>query len=127
MKPLKPVVGIILVFLLGAVSGSLVTYLVSQARMETFIKGGPAVREEHLVKRLTTELDLDTQQHAQVEAIIHETHESVRQIRRTSRPQIDVLIQGSQMRISALLRPEQQIKFKKVIEEHKARRQAEER
>jgi Spy/CpxP family protein refolding chaperone len=127
MKPLKPVVGIILVFFLGAVSGSLVTYLFSQARMESFIKGGPGVREEYLVKRLTTELDLDTQQQAQVEAIIHETHESVRQIHRTSRPQIEVVIQSSQLRISALLRPEQQTRFKKVIEEHKARRQADDR
>lgn len=127
MKPVKPVLGIILVFMLGATSGSLVTFLVSQSRIETIIKGGFRAREDILVKRLTKKLDLDNQQYGQVKDIIHETHEDIRQIRRKTRPQIEAVLEDSQLRISSLLRPEQQAKFKEIVAEHKARRQADDR
>ena len=124
MRPVKPVLGIILVFILGATSGSLVTFLISQSRIESFMKGGPQAKEEHLVKRLTKQLSLDDQQHDQVTAIIHETHEDIRQIRQKIRPQIEDTLNESQLRISGLLRPDQQAAFKKIVAEHKARRQA---
>ena len=124
MKPVKPVLGIILVFVLGVTCGSLVTFLISQSRIESFIKGGPQAREEHLVKRLTKELDLDNRQHEQVKDIIHETHEDIRQIRKKIHPQIEAILNDSQLRISGLLRPEQQAAFKKIVAEHQARRQA---
>ena len=123
MKPVKPVLGIILVFILGVTCGSLVTFLISQSRLESFMKGGPQAREDHLVKRLTKQLDLDNQQHEQVKNIIHETHEDIRQIRQKTRPQIEATLNDSQLRISGLLRPDQQATFKKIVAEHKARRQ----
>lgn len=124
MKPVKPVLGIILVFILGIVCGSFVTYRIPQSRIESFLKGGPQAREEHLVTRLTKELGLDNQQREQVKVIIHETHEDIRQIRQKTLPQIEAALNGSQQRISVLLRPEQQITFKKIVAEHKANRQA---
>jgi len=127
MKPVKPVLGIILVFILGATCGSLVTFIISQSRIESFMKGGPQAREEHLVKRLTKDLDLDDQQHEQVKAIIHETHEDIRQVRQKTRPQIEALLNESQLRISSLLRPAQQATFKKIVAEHNARRHADDR
>lgn len=123
MKSIKPVVGIILVFMLGAASGALVTYLVSQARIEAILSGGPRAREDVLLKRLTRQLDLDSQQREQVKAIVHETHEDMRQIRQKTHPQMEALVEDSQLRISALLRPEQQEKFKKIVAERKFRRQ----
>ena len=122
MKSIKPIIGLILVFILGATSGSLVTYMVMQSRLESIVAGGPHAREDVLITRLSKELDLDSQQREQVGAIIHETHEDMRQIRQKSRPQIEALLADSQLRISALLRPEQQDKFKKIIAERKARR-----
>lgn len=127
MKSIKPVVGIILVFMLGAASGALVTYLVSQARIEAILSGGPRAREDVLLDRLTRQLDLDRQQREQVKAIIHETHEDMRQIRQKWRPQMEALLTDSQLRISALLRPEQQEKFKKIVAERKLRRQGDHR
>ena len=127
MKPVKPVVGIILVFMLGAMCGSLVTFLVSQSRIESFMMGGPHAREEHLLKRLTKDLGLDERQHEQVKAIIHETHEDIRQIRRKTRPQVEALLNESQLSISSLLRPAQQATFKKIVAEHNARRHADDR
>jgi hypothetical protein len=127
MKSIKPVVGIVLVFMLGAASGALVTYLVSQARIEAIISGGPRAREDVLLNRLTRQLDLDSQQREQVKAIIHETHEDMRQIRQKWHPQVEALLADSQLRISALLRPDQQEKFKKIVAERKLRRQGDNR
>jgi len=123
MRSIKPVVGLILVFILGAASGSLVTYMVSQSRLESIVAGGPRAREEMLVKRLSSRLDLDSQQREQVRAIIHETHQEMRQLRQQSRPRIEALLTDSQLRISSLLRPEQQEKFRKIIAERREHRQ----
>jgi|ERR1039457_919280 stage III sporulation protein SpoIIIAA len=123
MKSIKPVVGLILVFILGAASGSLVTYMVVQARLETLLAGGPHAREDVLITRLTRQLDLDSRQREQVKVIIHETHEEISQIRQKTHPQIESILTDSQLRISSLLRPEQQEKFKKIIAEHKSHRQ----
>jgi len=123
MRSIKPVVGLILVFILGAASGSLVTYMVSQSRLESIVAGGPRAREEMLVKRLISRLDLDSQQREQVRAIIHETHQEMRQLRQQSRPRIEALLTDSQLRISSLLRPEQQEKFRKIIAERREHRQ----
>lgn len=123
LKSIKPVVGLILVFILGVASGSLTTYMVGQARFETFSSDGPHRKEEILIKRLTRQLDLDNQQQEQVKSIIHETRGEIRQIRQKVRPEIEARLTDSQMRISALLRPHQQEIFKRMVEEHKARRQ----
>jgi len=127
MKSVKPIVGVILVFMLGAASGSLTTYMVSRSNCET-VPGGPRhSREEMLIKRLTRQLDLDTQQQERVETIIHETHGKIRQIHQHAHPAIEALLTDSQKRISALLRPDQQQHFQKIIEERKAHRQMEKR
>ena len=125
LKSIKPVFGLILVFMLGAASGSLTTYMAARAHFITFSGGGPHMKEEVLVKRLTRQLDLDGQQQVQIKSIIHETRGKIRQIRQKARPEIEAQLTDSQMRISALLSPQQQGIFKKMVEEHKARRQME--
>ena len=127
MKNFKALLGILLVFILGAASGALVTHSIHQARFESFVRGGPTAREEFFVKRLTSKLDLDSRQQEQVKAIVHETHSGIRQIRNQYRPRIETLLEQSQARINVLLRPDQQEKFRALIAERKARRAAEHR
>jgi hypothetical protein len=124
---IKPVFGLILVFVLGVASGSLTTYVVARAHFETFSGGGPHMKEEVLLKRLTRRLDLNGQQQERIKSIIHETRGEILQIRQKARPEIEALLTDSQLRISALLSPHQQEIFKKMVEEHKARRQMEHR
>src|SRR5664279_782373 len=88
MKNFKAVIGIVLIFVLGAASGAIVTHMIHRNRMESFIKGGPEAREEVIVSRLTRKLDLDAQQQTQVRAIIHENHLAIRQIRKENHPRI---------------------------------------
>jgi hypothetical protein len=120
MKNWKAITGVLIVFVLGAVCGAVVTHVVHRTRMEAFIGGGPEAREEHLVKRLTRQLDLDSRQLELIRPIVHETHANIRQIRQQSRPQMERLLDESQRRISALLRPDQQEKFDKIIAERRA-------
>jgi hypothetical protein len=122
MKNSKAIVGVILVFMLGAICGGAVTHLVNRTRMEAFVGRGPEAREEMLVKRLTRQLELDSRQLEQIRPIVHETHASIRLIRQQSRPQVEGLLDESQRRISAILRPEQREKFEKIIAERKAHR-----
>ena len=119
MKNIKAIIGIMLVFLLGAASGAIVTHMIHRARFESFIKGGPEVREDVLVSRLTRKLDLDAQQQAKVRTIIHENHLAMRQVRNMYRPQIQAILEQGQARINQLLRPDQQEKFRQIVEERK--------
>ena len=121
-KNLKAIAGILLVFILGAVSGSVVTYVVLQSHIEAFMHGDPAAREEHIVKQLSRELKLDSGQQEQVRGIIHETHTAIREMRGQMRPRIEALLEQGQIRISAVLRPEQREKFARIMAERKAHR-----
>jgi Spy/CpxP family protein refolding chaperone len=122
MNKTKAIFAILLVFILGAVCGALVTHIVYRQRMDAINSGGPGVREEHLVERLTRRLDLDKVQIEQVRAIIHETHSAIREMHRKNQPQVETLIAESQRRISSLLKPEQKSEFDRLIAERKARK-----
>lgn len=121
-KNAKAVMGILFVFILGAVSGSLVTRMVLHGRLEAFMHDGPGVREEHIVKRLSRELNLDNGQQDRIRGIVHETHTAVLEARSQIRPRIETLLEQGQGRIAAVLRPEQREKFMKLIAERKANR-----
>jgi Spy/CpxP family protein refolding chaperone len=122
MKNCKAIAGILLVFILGAAGGSLVTYMIDKARFEHFVSGGHRMREGVIVERLTKKLDLDGSQQEQVRGIMHETHEGIRQVRSRIHPQIEALLAAGQDRIKAVLRPDQREKFDRLIAEWKQRK-----
>jgi len=122
MNKTKAILAVLLVFVFGAASGALVTHVIHQERFERYAGGGRPPMEDTLVKRLTSKLDLNSQQQERVRAIIHETQLGMHQIRQQSRPQIEGVLSEGQKRISALLTPEQREKYEKIIAEHKLRR-----
>jgi hypothetical protein len=124
MKNYKAIAGVALVFVLGGICGGMATHMVYRSRMEAFMSGGAAAREEQLLKRLTRQLDLDSRQLEQIKPVVQETFAGIRTIRQQSRPQVEVLLEDSQRRISTFLNPEQRVKFEKIIAERKARRQS---
>lgn len=125
MNRTKAVCGIILVFVLGGITGGVATHLFQAHRMESFLRGGPPAREEVIVSRLTRALSLDNRQQEQVRAIVHENRDALRQIRKRHQPELQSVIEQGQARINALLTPEQQAAFKKLIEERKRRHRGE--
>ena len=119
MKKSRPIFGVVLVFFLGIMCGSLATHLLYKYRMESIISGKGETREEVLVTRLSRELKLDDRQEEQVRSIIHETHEAIKGLRSQIRPQTVAVIEKAQARINAILTPEQRVKYVQMIAKRK--------
>ena len=120
----KVIAAVLAIFALGCVTGAA---LDSAYRMSA--SGGrerPPQREDFF-ESLQKNLNLDAGQSSQVRAIVDETREGYRQLRTEVRPRYDTLRRDGRARIRALLTPEQQQKFDRMIAERDARRDAEER
>lgn len=124
MKKWKAIISIIVVFLLGSLAGALITHEIYQHRIESFIMGEP--KRELIVRRLSHELNLDTAQSAQLRVIVKETYAEIRNVRKQIRPQIEDILESSQNRVRAILRPDQLEKYEKIIAERKKKREKEE-
>ncbi len=122
MKKWRAIVGVILVFLLGAAAGALVAFSVCHHRTESGFREEPRRMREFIVGRLGHELGLDTAQTEQLRAIVRETHMEIRNVRRQFRPQIEEILARSQDRVRAILRPDQREKYERIIAEQKKRR-----
>ncbi len=127
MKRWKAILSIILIFLLGGMAGAFVMHTMDQQRMERMVKGDPHMMREIIIQRLKRELDLDQAQLEQVRAIVSDTHNEIREVRKQIRPQIDQVLQRSEDRVRAILRPDQVEKFNKIVEERKRKREGESR
>lgn len=122
-----PIFGVVLIFLLGILCGSLATHLLYRCRMDSIASGRGEPREELLVNRLERRLKLDDRQVVQVRSIVHETHDGITALRRQLRPQIEAVIEKSQAKINVILTPEQREKFAQMIAEHKEKMRTRER
>jgi Spy/CpxP family protein refolding chaperone len=120
MKNCKVVLGILLVFALGAASGFAATRLIYLPRMEAAM-GGPGRHEEALVNRLSRRLGLNDQQRQQVRSIVHETHTEVKLVRRQCQPQVEAVLAKGQAKINGILAPQQREEYARIIAERQAR------
>ena len=126
MKKWKTIASIVLVFLLGALAGGLVTYEINLQKMERFVTGEPRSTREFIVHRLDRELHLDAAQREQLRAIVEETHLEMKAVRKQLRPQIEEILIRSQDKVRALLRPDQRQEYEQIIAERKKKRENEE-
>ena len=126
MKKWKAIVSIILVFLLGTLAGTLITYKIYQHRVEGIIKGEPKTMKELIVRRLDRKLHLDGNQLEQLRTIVEETHAEIRKVRKQFRPQTEEIFARSQDKVRALLRPDQREQYEKIIADRKKKRESEE-
>jgi hypothetical protein len=118
MKNTKTIIGIVLIFLLGAASGVITTHMIDRTRFETVTKGGQA-REDFIVGRLTRKLGLDSRQQKQIRTIIHGNLSHIRMIKKQFMPQIHATLEQGQTQIAAVLKPEQQEAYRDIIEKFK--------
>ena len=119
MKRWKAVVSVILIFLLGGMAGAFVMHRIDHQKIENIMRGEPGMTREFIVTRLNRELSLDTAQLEQLRTIVRETHAEMRNVRKEYRPQIEEILQRSQDRVRAILRPQQLETFNKIIAERK--------
>jgi hypothetical protein len=125
MKGWKAVIGVVIIFLLGAAAGALVMHGIDHQRIEGFMRGEPGMTRDFIVNRLNRELNLDAAQLVQLRTIVQETHAEMRDVRRQYRPQIEEILKRSQDRVRAILRPDQLERFNKIAAERKKRHEGE--
>ena len=123
MKRWKSILGVLLVFLLGALAGAAVVHRVDRQRVEAVLSGRGGATTDLIVRRLTRSLDLDPAQRDQVRAIVTETRRDILEIRKPVQSQVEAAIERSRTRVRAILRPDQQEKFDRIQAERRKRRE----
>jgi hypothetical protein len=122
MRHLKPIVGILLLFILGALAGALAARFYS-----AYENGRPHHRRsleervEFIMKRLTDDLDLSATQQKDIRPIVAATEEKVRSIRDEYGPKIRALHDASIKEIKTRLAPGQQAELDRIHTEWKRR------
>lgn len=76
-----------------------------------------------MLEKLSKELDLNANQRAQVEKILESNLPKFKELKESVRPKFDAIRESIQKEIRALLNPEQQIKFNKLVEDFEKRRE----
>ena len=123
MKKWKVLGSVLVVFLLGVLTGALLMYQNCQQKLENIVSDEPRTMREFIVQRLTRELHLDSAQMDQLRAIVKETRAEMKNARKQTRPQIEEILARSQDRVRALLRPNQLAQYDKIVAEHKKKRE----
>ena len=119
MKNWKAIVGVIAIFVLGGLAGSITTIGVVRHRL---VHGhGSQMMANLIVRRLSWELRLDREQRSQLRVIVAEGQTEMKGIRKQIQPQVEDVLTRSEAKLRVLLRPDQQEKFDKLIAERKAR------
>ena len=119
MKNWKAIVGVIAIFVLGGLAGSITTIGLVRHRL---VHGhGSQMLENLIIRRLSWDLRLDRAQRSQLRVIVAEGHEEMKVIRKQIQPQVEELLTRSEAKVRAMLQPDQVEKFDKLVAERKAR------
>ena len=122
MARFKTIAGVLLLFILGALVGSLGTGWVLKAHHPLFRKD-PGQRVEFILDRLTDRLDLTEAQIPQVEAILRRIDKKVRQHFEQQFVEMRRLVDQAMAEIKPLLTPAQQQELDRLRQEFESRRQ----
>ena len=125
MKKWKVIVSVVFVFLLGALAGALVSHKIDQHRIAGIIRGEPRAVGELIVQRLNHKLNLDPDQVEKLRAIVYETRDEIKNVHKQFRPQIREILERSQNKVRAILRPDQLEEYEKIVAERKMRQERE--
>jgi hypothetical protein len=125
---------VVSVFVIGFAAGALSLNLYERLNGSSK-KEGPRGGAEFLIKRMSEEVGLASDQQEQIKKILDETGEKYREIRKDMDPAIknfeprfNAVRQESRDRIRALLTPEQLPKYEEMVQKHdKMREQDRER
>lgn len=111
MNRLKLYAGIILVFILGALTGSLGTGIYFKHRIEKFGPPGPSARKAFLMKKFSGELNLTEAQQVEIKKILDQLDTKIYDIMRKNRPEIEKIMDDSIVLMKDKLNNEQKQKL----------------
>jgi hypothetical protein len=119
MKKWRLILGVVLVFILGVLVGSVGTQLYSKQWVERFWRD-PAGRRALFLQRLTKELGLTGEQQREIKVIIGEVDKKLEALHRERRAEVRKILDESFSRMRAKLDSDQQQK----LDELRAKREA---
>jgi 5-bromo-4-chloroindolyl phosphate hydrolysis protein len=119
MKKLKLWLGILCVFILGAIAGASGFGLYRQYMVKKFLRGNSDSIARRIMERYDRELDLTREQYASIEKIVEESRRKWEELRRKYQPEKDLILDRRRDRIVEYLDPEQQGKFEEMHERDK--------
>jgi uncharacterized secreted protein with C-terminal beta-propeller domain len=122
----KLISGLLLVFTLGILVGSLTTGIYLKHRLVPFVKN-PKARKAFIMKKLTKELQLTSTQQSKIEPIVEQMIEKRREYYLKNRPQIKEIMDQGFDQIEDQLTDNQKEKLEKLREhfrKYKRRRDA---
>lgn len=111
--------GIVLVFLLGGITGSLGTSIYMGKRFRTMMQGPPDVLIPKFIRKLERELDLRVEQQVQLRRISAELREELDEFMEKNRPHAEEILDRHINSIKSVLTPDQQEKMEKIREKMK--------
>ncbi|HEV7403958.1 MAG TPA: hypothetical protein VGO11_13555 [Chthoniobacteraceae bacterium] len=115
MKRLRAWLGVLLIFLFGAVCGSVLTIGVIQKQVKLLVHGGTANEEDPIVGKLRRELKLDGAQLAEVRKIVVDARKQIEAIKQRMQPETRAVLADGETKVRALLRPDQAARFDKLL------------
>ena len=103
--------GLIVLFLAGTLTGIVGTCLYHRYEQQHRGEGGPAARQERIMKHLTQELSLTPEQQADIRPIVKRTHLDILQLRIQHQPEVERILDKGIADLKPKLSSEQQTKL----------------
>tara|TARA_B000000475_G_scaffold270299_1_gene265688 strand:+ start:936 stop:1346 length:411 start_codon:yes stop_codon:yes gene_type:complete len=123
MSKVKIFTGIMVLFLLGAATGSLMTNIYFKTDFGLLGKGNSIDKRDFLIKRLSQKLELTQSQKGEIGKIMDESVEKIFDLREKNRPEIMEIFKTRITLIREKLDSEQKKKFDDLVVELRTRRQ----
>ena len=123
MKRWKLVLGLLLVFVLGILAGSLGTRVYFKDRFE-HLRKDPKARQDFIMRKLSKELELTQDQKTKIEKIVEQVGVKRREFFLKKRPEIKRIRDEGFAQIKKELNNDQQKKLDVLREEFERRRKA---
>lgn len=117
----KLISGLLLVFVLGILAGSVGTGFYLKHRLVPLIKE-PRARKAFIMKRLSNKLNLTPDQQSKIEPIVNQMIEKRREYYRKTRPEIKTIMDQGFDQIKEQLNENQKKKLDELREKFKKRR-----
>lgn len=117
MKNIKAVAGVLIIFILGIMTGVLTSGLIMEHRIESFHQKGPPSLKPFFMKKITGSLDLSPSQEKEVEKNITALQERIGEIRREFHPRLRAAFDDCYKEIGNNLDPLQKKRMKQIIKD----------
>ncbi len=124
---IKVIAGIVIVFLLGALIGSLGTGIYFKHRIRRFVKSGRPFPIKHFFMKRISELDLNQSQQAEIEEIVNKLQAELFEFKKKSKPEAKKIVKRNISLIKEKLNSEQKQKLDNLLNEFHEKRKAEKR